>query len=307
MADRHIQLPILCRGQSFNKFLAISSLFFPVNSQPYQLCGQTVPKQPPSPCLQMVAKKKNRFIKSVLGPVLLLAGMATATYFITQYFNQPRFVRYPAFGIDMPVNYAIHGIDVSHHQSVIDWQDVKDMRVKNIQLGFGFIKATEGLGRVDPQFRRNWLKAKEAGLPRGAYHFFIASKSGKAQAENFIETVSLSPGDLPPVLDVEQTNGASVADIQQRVRDWLTMVTKQYGVKPIIYTNADFYQNFLLGAFDDYPLWVAHYLVQDKPRVQRNWLFWQHSEKGRVNGIDAYVDFNVFNGDSSDFKRLLMK
>jgi lysozyme len=239
----------------------------------------------------------------VLGPILLLAVMATATYFIAGYFNQPRFVRYPAFGIDMPVNYGIHGIDVSHHQSVIDWQDVKDMQVKNIKLGFGFIKATEGLGRVDPQFRRNWLKAKDAGLPRGAYHFFIASKSGKAQAENFIETVTLAKGDMPPVLDVEQTNGASVADLQQRVRDWLTMVTKQYGVKPIIYTNADFYENFLAGAFDDYPLWVAHYLVQDKP----HWLFWQHSERGRVNGIDAYVDFNVFNGDSADFKRLLMK
>jgi lysozyme len=254
-----------------------------------------------------VAKKKSRFIKSVLGPVLLLAAMATAAYFIAQHFNQPRFVRYPAFGIDMPINYGIHGIDVSHHQSVIDWEDVKQMRVKNIQLGFGFIKATEGLGRVDPQFRRNWLKAKDAGVPRGAYHFFIASKSGKAQAQNFIETVSLSKGDMPPVLDVEQTNGASVADIQQRVRDWLTMVGKHYGVKPIIYTNVDFYENFLAGAFDDYPLWVAHYLVQDKPRIKRNWLFWQHNERGRVNGIDAYVDFNVFNGDSADFKRLLMK
>lgn len=243
----------------------------------------------------------------MLAPLLLLAAMATATYFISQYLNRPRFVRYPAFGIDMPVNYSIHGIDVSHHQSVIDWPDVKAMRVKNIRLGFCFMKATEGFGRVDPQFRRNWLKAKEAGMPRGAYHFFIASKSGKAQAENFIETVSLGKGDLPPVLDVEQVNGASATDLQQRVRDWLVMVERHYKVKPIIYTNVAFYEQFLAGAFDEYPLWVAHYLVKDKPRTQRNWLFWQHSEQGRVNGIDAFVDFNVFNGDSSDFKRLLIK
>ena len=201
----------------------------------------------------------------------------------------------------------MHGIDVSHHQDNIDWEAVKAMQVKNIKIGFAFIKATEGLGRVDNTFRRNWFNAKQAGIPRGAYHFFISSKSGKAQAENFIETIDLQKGDLPPVLDIETTNGASAEDIQQRVKDWLIMVEQFYKVKPIIYTNVDFYENFLAGKFDDYPLWVAHYLVQDKPRIQRNWIFWQHNENGRVNGIDASVDFNVFNGDSLAFRKLLLK
>ena len=201
----------------------------------------------------------------------------------------------------------MHGIDVSHHQDNIDWDAVKAMQVKNIRIGFAFIKATEGLGRVDNAFRRNWLNAKQAGIPRGAYHFFISSKSGKAQAENFIETINLEKGDLPPVLDIETANGASVEDLQQRVKDWLDIVQQFYKVKPIIYTNVDFYENFLAGKFDDYPLWVAHYLVQNKPRIQRNWIFWQHNEKGHVNGIDANVDFNVFNGDSLAFKKLLLK
>ncbi|MEO7523261.1 MAG: GH25 family lysozyme, partial [Ferruginibacter sp.] len=77
-------------------------------------------------------------------------------------------------------------------------------------------------------------------------------------------------------------------------------------VKPIIYTNADFYRSFLAGRFDNYPLWVAHYLVQNKPRIERNWYFWQHNETGRVNGINGFVDFNVFNGDSVFFKRILV-
>ena len=201
----------------------------------------------------------------------------------------------------------MHGIDVSHHQDNIDWEAVKAMQVKNIKIGFAFIKATEGLGRVDNTFRRNWFNAKQAGIPRGAYHFFISSKSGKAQAENFIETIDLQKGDLPPVLDIETTNGVSAEDIQQRVKDWLIMVEQFYKVKPIIYTNVDFYENFLAGKFDDYPLWVAHYLVQDRPRIQRNWIFWQHNENGRVNGIDASVDFNVFNGDSLAFRKLLLK
>lgn len=201
----------------------------------------------------------------------------------------------------------MHGIDVSHHQDNIDWDAVKAMHVQNITIDFAFIKATEGLGRVDDNFRRNWFNAKHVGIPRGAYHYFISSKSGKAQAENFIETLQLQKGDLPPVLDIESTNGASAEDIQQRAKDWLLMIEAQYKVKPIIYTNVDFYENFLAGKFDDYPLWVAHYLVQDRPRIQRSWLFWQHNEKGHVNGIDANVDFNVFNGDSADFKKLLVK
>ena len=201
----------------------------------------------------------------------------------------------------------MHGIDVSHHQDNIDWDAVKAMKVQEIKIDFVFIKATEGLGRVDNAFRRNWFNARQAGIPRGAYHYFLPSKSGKAQAENFIATIQPEKGDLPPVLDIEQTNGASVEDIQQRAKDWLMMIEKQFKVKPIIYTNVDFYENFLAGKFDEYPLWIAHYLVQDKPRIQRHWTFWQHNEKGHVNGIDANVDFNVFNGDSTGFTKLLIK
>ena len=201
----------------------------------------------------------------------------------------------------------MHGIDVSHHQDNIDWDAVKAMKVQEIKIDFVFIKATEGLGRVDNAFRRNWFNARQAGIPRGAYHYFLPSKSGKAQAENFIATIQPEKGDLPPVLDIEQTNGASVEDIQQRAKDWLMMIEKQFKVKPIIYTNVDFYENFLAGKFDDYPLWIAHYLVQDKPRIQRHWTFCQHNEKGHVNGIDANVDFNVFNGDSTGFTKLLIK
>lgn len=127
----------------------------------------------------------------------MLALSATIIYFITWYLNKPRFVHYPAFGIDIPVNYTIHGLDVSHHQGNIDWADVKAMRVERVQMGFAFIKATEGLNDMDEAFRRNWFNARQAGFPRGAYHFFNASKSGKAQAENFIEAVTLVKGDLP--------------------------------------------------------------------------------------------------------------
>jgi lysozyme len=181
------------------------------------------------------------------------------------------------------------------------------MEVKDVKLGFAVIKATEGLSRVDWQYRRNWRKAKEAGITRGAYHFFLATKSGVQQAQNFIRTVKLEPGDLPPVLDVEETYGVRKEDVNKRVRDFLQTIESHYHVRPIIYTGADFYDRVLGEDFDDYPLWVAHYIQRNRPRIQRNWIMWQHSEKGRVNGITTPVDFNVFSGDSLAFKELLLK
>lgn len=145
-------------------------------------------------------------------------------YLLTNYFNKAKFVRYPTFGISLPSKYEIHGIDISHHQNNIDWDEVKAMKDQNVKVGFSFIKATEGIGRVDNMFRKNWYNSKKSGLPRGAYHFFISSKIGKAQAANFIETVQLDKGDMPPVLDIEQANGATPAQITQRAKDWLVTV-----------------------------------------------------------------------------------
>src|SRR5579863_2294176 len=157
----------------------------------------------------MAKKKKKKIIWNVLlfilcTTTLIMAGLVLYDWLLER---RAHFVRYPEFGIDIPVNYPIHGIDVSKYQNVIDWQSVKDMRVSNVGIGFVFIKATEGLGNEDAFFQRNWRKAKSAGLARGAYHYFLATKSGKAQAENFINSVTILPGDMPPVIDIEQAFG----------------------------------------------------------------------------------------------------
>jgi lysozyme len=220
--------------------------------------------------------------------------------------DEPEFVTYPEFGIPIPSGYQIHGIDVSKYQNRIGWEAVQKMNVSGLKLHFAFIKASEGISNVDGYFKRNWKKAKEAGMVRGAYHFFIASKDGRTQAEHFIRQVKLESGDLPPVLDVEQNFGRSAEQVRKEVKKWLDITEAYYGVRPIIYTYVVFYEKYLRGYFDDYPLWVAHYLQPNQPRIERSWSFWQHSEKGRVNGITSKVDFNVFNGDSTSFRALLV-
>ena len=253
-----------------------------------------------------MAKRKNKYpiLYKLVLTMLLLTVLVTAGIY---YYYKPIFVRYPAFGIDLPITYTIHGIDVSRYQGAIDWDEVKAMEINNVAIGFSFIKATEGVNDEDKRFNRNWKKAKKAGITRGAYHFFNPYRSGKEQALNFMKTVVLIKGDLPPVLDVEQIGSVTKQQLQQRMEDWMQLIETHYKVKPIIYTGADFYTNYLAGRFNAYPLWVAHYLVKDKPRVSREWQFWQHNETGRVNGITTKVDFNVFNGDSTAFKKLLLQ
>lgn len=257
----------------------------------------------------MPSRRQKKQIRRIVFSVLIITMLAAAGWMIYQrmVYRKAKFTRYPEFGIAIPSGYSIHGIDVSRYQHIIAWEEVKKMRVKEIQLGFSFVKATEGIGNTDQHFRRNWKKTKEAGIIRGAYHFFIASKDGKMQAENFIDKVELESGDLPPVLDVEQLNGTSASVLKKEIKKWLVTAENYYGVKPIIYTNVDFYNRYLGSDFDRYPLWVAHYYQPQQPRISRGWVFWQHSDQGRVNGIVSKVDFNVFEGDSMDFRNLLIR
>lgn len=252
-------------------------------------------------------RKQSRFVVLfALFMALVALGVLAWIFWQWRRTRDLEFVRYPEFGIALPARYSIHGIDVSRYQQRINWEAVRDMAVADIRLSFAVIKATEGTTRVDPHFRRNWKKCREAGLIRGAYHFFIATRDGKKQAQNFLEHVTLATGDMPPVLDIESTNGVVTPQLRKEVKAWLETVEEATGVKPIIYTNADFYKRYLKDHFEDYPLWVAHYLEAHQPRVSRNWVLWQHSEKGRVDGIRSKVDFNVFNGDSVAFRSLLL-
>lgn len=251
-------------------------------------------------------KKKKTVVRSFLSSLFWLTFTFTAIYTLVNLFVIKPHIYYPGFDIPIPRGFQIHGIDVSKYQEVINWQEVKDMTVKDVKIGFVFIKATEGRNLVDSRFHSNWKEAAKQQLPRGAYHFFIPGKNPRRQAKNFTNIVHLASGDLPPVLDVEISRNLPVSQIQKEVKTWLNMVEDHYGIKPIIYTNISFYEKYFEGHFDDYPLWIAHYLEPKQPRTRQNWAFWQHSETGRVNGIKTFVDFNVFSGDSVAFRNLLL-
>ena len=249
-------------------------------------------------------QKKKRIIIACIIAFVILAVIAV---FVVLSKPPLSYNKYSAFGIYMPAEYLIHGIDISRYQGSINWQMVKDVNIDSIKIGFAFMKATEGIESSDPLFKENWVKSKWAAIPRGAYHFFLADRDGALQAKNFIKNVQLQPGDLPPVVDVEKLSGVSKAQLVKELKEYIAIIEKHYGVKPIIYTYAFFYKENLQNEFNDYPLWIAHYELEDRrPQLDRDWQFWQHSEKGNVSGINVKVDMNVFYGDSLLFREMLI-
>jgi lysozyme len=188
------------------------------------------------------------------------------------------------------------GIDVSEYQGKISWSELDTLESK-YPIDFVFIRATVGDDRVDNQFNKNWLGAKKNKLLRGAYHYYRPNENSLEQAELFIKTVSLSKGDLPPVLDIEKLpKNQSIARLKVGLKRWLKKVEEHYKVKPIIYTGESYYDDFLKEEFSDYLFWIANYNFY-REDIDEEWLFWQFTEKASVNGIKGNVDVNIYNGD----------
>lgn len=206
---------------------------------------------------------------------------------------------------EYPEGYEIHGIDISHYQGKIDWEQLKNAMIKGCPVRFVIIKSTEGSSRLDENFRENFNQARDFVFIRGVYHFWSNKSTAREQAYYFLDQVHLTDGDLPPVLDIEHKPAdKSVEDFQRDVLTWLHIVEDKYHVKPIIYTYYKFKEQYLSApVFDDYPYWIAHYYV-DKVQYKGKWKFWQHTDVGKLPGIKGYVDFNIYNGSYYELKQL---
>ena len=206
---------------------------------------------------------------------------------------------------EYPEGFEIHGIDISHYQGKIDWEQLKNAMIKGCPVRFVIIKSTEGSSRLDENFRENFNQARDFGFIRGVYHFWSNKSTAREQAYYFLDQVHLTVGDLPPVLDIEHKPAdKSVEDFQRDVLTWLHIVEDKYHVKPIIYTYYKFKEQYLSApVFEDYPYWIAHYYV-DKVQYKGKWKFWQHTDVGKLPGIKGYVDFNIYNGSYYELKQL---
>lgn len=252
-----------------------------------------------------------RLVRRVPKGVWIAGGLLVAIAYVWVFyffFVSPYGFRWRALYGDASYHddYEIHGIDISHHQGAINWEKLKNQAlIEHAPIRFVLIKATEGSDRVDPCFEDNFMQAREYGFTRGAYHFYSQYSSPKTQAQWFIDHVPLEAGDLPPVLDVEhKPSSKSKEDFVDDLLVWLHQVELHYGVPPIIYTYYKFKVTYLDDpVFDRYPYWIAHYYV-DKVEYQGEWKFWQHTDAGRLPGINGYVDLNIYNGSYYDLRKM---
>ena len=187
----------------------------------------------------------------------------------------------------------VHGIDLSHYQGNVFWETVGD----NSKMAYVYLKATEGGTNVDSKYKQNIDLAHKYGLKVGSYHFYRARIPQRTQLENFMAQCRPGDQDLLPMIDVETKSGMDTEEFCDSLFKFLHLVEKAYKQKPLIYTGANFYDHYLLGKLDSYKIMIAQYTKREPVlKDGRDIEMWQYTGKGRLNGINGYVDKSRFMG-----------
>lgn len=212
---------------------------------------------------------------------------------------------------------TLTGPDVSQNQPDVDWA-----KVKAAGHAFAIAKVSDGLGTPDPSFGKGrWKQMKDAGLVRGAYHFGRPQqgRDPKAEVAEFLRILNaaggLADGDLLPILDLEKFGKAGRLTPRQTLewaRGWVGEVRRRIGRLPIIYTGV-FWRETMGNPGDNLgcPLWLAAYVPATKlaPTIPVAWKshgqsLWQHTDKGRCNGVPGPCDLSKFIGTREEFNAL---
>ncbi|BBM58654.1 glycoside hydrolase [Leptotrichia hongkongensis] len=184
--------------------------------------------------------------------------------------------------------YKVHGLDISHHQEKVNWTLV-DKKYK-----FIILKATEGQNFLDTDFLYNWNNARLNGFVVGAYHFFVMTSSGEAQADFYISKVPDSEKTLPPIIDLEiSTKKYKKPDVIEHLRVMVEKLEKHYKKRVIFYVNYNTYNAYIKGEFPENKIWITDYKYFPKIDEENRWIIWQVSRRGRIEGIPGFTDKNV--------------
>lgn len=188
----------------------------------------------------------------------------------------------------------VHGIDLSHYQGKVFWETVGE----NTKMAYVYLKATEGSDRIDDRYEHNIEWAHRHGLKVGSYHFFRPKSPLGLQLENFKTQCRPGEQDLIPMIDVETTGGLSTEEFCNSLLTFLDLVEQAYRQKPLVYTYRNFYNKHLVGKIDDYKLMIAMYTPEEPVLADgRDITMWQYTSKGRLVGVNGFVDKSRFIGE----------
>ena len=188
------------------------------------------------------------------------------------------------------------GIDVSHYQGSIDWDEV----VGGTPISYVYLKATEGASLVDKTYARNLAEARRVGLSVGSYHFYRPNVNWRQQFNNMVAVVKAEEQDLVPIIDIEHRGAVSAEAFIADLRAFIEKVTEHYGKKPLLYTYHNFYNRYLTGEFTDYHFMIARYRT-DSPTLNdgKDYIMWQYTSTGSIPGIRGHVDRSKIMGNYS--------
>ncbi|KAA3639222.1 MAG: hypothetical protein DWQ02_04025 [Bacteroidetes bacterium] len=205
----------------------------------------------------------------------------------------------------------VYGIDVSKYQG----GELDHLDFKAEAISFVIVRVTEGITYTDTSFTRNWTDVKNAGLIRGAYHFYRSNDAPGLQVNHFLSTITnLEKSDLPPIIDFEESSivgNPSTEAVQKNLLAFLKEIENKSARKPIIYTDINTGNKYLTQSeFSDYPLWVANYTSSEQPDLpkiwkEKGWAFWQKSGSYKIGNTTN--DYDVFNGSLDDLKAFIQE
>ena len=203
--------------------------------------------------------------------------------------------------------YVIRGIDISHHNGTLDWAALKSEGIM-----FAYMKSTEGTSHKDKKYSENYISSKQADIKVGTYHFYTFGLDGIEQAQHFIRNSKVGKTDLIPAIDVEHSSINRYSKDKSYRKKVIAELMKMenemfdyYGVRPMIYTNKDCYKLYIENNFSDNLIWMSDLLHEPHPK-DCNWVIWQFSHTGNINGISGDIDLNYFRYSFRQFSQILM-
>ena len=132
------------------------------------------------------------------------------------------------------------GIDVSHYQGRIDWNE--NMSLYNeIPIDFVILRASAGSNLADKKFNSNYKQLIKYNYVLGAYHYYRPNENSTLQAENFLKQIKNKKLHFPPILDIERVpKTQSMERLKEGLKNWLQIVERKTGKKPILYSGEHF-------------------------------------------------------------------
>jgi len=194
---------------------------------------------------------------------------------------------------------AALGVDVSTHQGLIDWEQVRDAGVTFAIIRAGYRGSTKGQLYADELFRENLNGAKNAGLQVGVYFFSqaLTVKEAAEEAAFVLELLDGEPLALPVYYDWEQIAGESRIENPGALpltdcAEAFCEAVRLQGYTPGVYFNQDqgyAYLDFV--RLQKYELWLAEY--GDHPTFRYRYDCLQYTDAGRLPGIETTVDMDL--------------